>query len=110
LSGSGTDYSNPFTTCLFWMHTHRPDGVIHIESPVQRTFTLGQFFDIWHQRLSRTRAASLRTDAGHPIRAYVNGRLYRGILRVIPLTEHARIALEVGPRWVPPSSYGFPGE
>ena len=77
---------------------------------MQRTFRLGQFFDIWHQPLSQTRAASLRTDAVHPIRAYVNGCLSRGDLRVIPLTEHARITLEVGPPWVPPPSYSFQGE
>src|SRR5260370_2339117 len=33
--------------CLYWLHTHTPDGVIHIESPQERGFTLGQFFDIW---------------------------------------------------------------
>jgi hypothetical protein len=92
------------------VHTHRPDGVIHIESPVQRTFRLGQFFDIWHQPLSQTRAASLQADAVHPIRAYVNGRLYQGNLRMIPLTEHTQITLEAGPPWVPPLSYAFPGE
>ena len=29
--------------CFYWLHTHAPDGVIHIESPVQRGFTLGDF-------------------------------------------------------------------
>jgi hypothetical protein len=77
---------------------------------VQRTYTLGQFFDNWHQPLSQTRAASLRTDAVHPIRAYVNGRLYQGSLRMIPLTEHTQITLEAGPPCVPPLSYAFPGE
>src|SRR5215469_9659650 len=32
-------------TCFYWLHTHAADGIVHIESPVQRTFTLGQFFD-----------------------------------------------------------------
>src|SRR5690242_4966189 len=27
-------------TCLYWVHTHTPDGVIHIESPANRSFTL----------------------------------------------------------------------
>ena len=38
------------------------------------------------------------------IRTYVNGRLYRGDARTMPLTPHAQIALEYGPRWpwVPP--------
>ncbi len=33
--------------CFYWLHTHTEDGIIHIESPVQRTFTLGHFFAIW---------------------------------------------------------------
>ena len=38
-------------TCFYWLHTHASDGIIHIESPVQRTYTLGNFFDIWGQPL-----------------------------------------------------------
>ena len=30
-------------TCFYWLHTHAADGIIHIESPVQRTYTLGEF-------------------------------------------------------------------
>ena len=33
--------------CLYWVHTHDGRGYIHIESPVKRAFTLGEFFDIW---------------------------------------------------------------
>jgi hypothetical protein len=30
-------------SCFRWLHTHTADGIIHIESPVQRTFTLGDY-------------------------------------------------------------------
>ena len=40
--------------CLYWLHTHAEDGIIHIESPVRRTFTLGEFFDVWGVALSRS--------------------------------------------------------
>ena len=33
-------------SCFYWLHTHDDTGIIHIESPVNKTFTLGQFFDI----------------------------------------------------------------
>ncbi|TSA18971.1 MAG: hypothetical protein D4R72_00825 [Nitrosopumilales archaeon] len=33
-------------TCLYWMHTHSIDGIIHMESPKSLEFTLGQFVDI----------------------------------------------------------------
>ena len=39
-------------SCFSWLHTHASDGIIHIESPVKRTFTLGDFFDLWSQPLS----------------------------------------------------------
>ena len=40
--------------CLYWLHTHDSTGVVHIESPVQRGYTLGQFFDVWGRPLSAT--------------------------------------------------------
>src|SRR5215216_2363057 len=30
--------------CIYWLHTHDDTGVIHIESPEDRNFTLGEFF------------------------------------------------------------------
>ena len=33
-----------------------PRGSMHIESPDTRTYTLGQFFDVWGQPLSATQA------------------------------------------------------
>ena len=44
-------------TCFYWLHTHAADGIIHIESPVHRTYTLGQFFDEWGQPLGPARSA-----------------------------------------------------
>src|SRR5215218_6706603 len=35
--------------CIYWMHTHDDSGLIHIESPVKKEFTLGQFLDIWNR-------------------------------------------------------------
>ena len=34
--------------CYYWLHMHTSEeGIIHIESPADRTFTLGDFFDVW---------------------------------------------------------------
>ncbi|MGH7615753.1 MAG: hypothetical protein ACREPM_00835, partial [Gemmatimonadaceae bacterium] len=54
----------PGKNCLYWIHTHTPDGIIHIETPVDRTFTLGDFFKIWGQPLSRSGAATARANKG----------------------------------------------
>ncbi len=95
---------NDTTGCLFAVHTHSPDGVIHVESPTTAQNTLGQFFDIWGQPLSRTQVASATAGHGQSVRAYINGRLYTGNPRAIPLTAHALITLEVGPPWAPPTT------
>lgn len=29
------------------LHTHDTSGIMHVESPTQRSFTLGQFFAVW---------------------------------------------------------------
>src|SRR3954453_16657840 len=63
----------PFVTggsCFYWLHSHTRDGIIHIESPVQRVYTLGDYFDIWNQPLSATQVG----PAKGPVTAYVNGR------------------------------------
>lgn len=36
------------TKCIYWLHTHDDSGLIHIESPINQSFTLGQFFNIWN--------------------------------------------------------------
>ncbi|HET7815364.1 MAG TPA: hypothetical protein VFL13_13440 [Candidatus Baltobacteraceae bacterium] len=79
--------------CLYWLHTHTPDGLIHIESPVRKSFTLGQFFDIWGERLSRTQAASVRAARGRSLRVTVNGKVWPGDPRSITLRDNQEIAI-----------------
>jgi hypothetical protein len=78
--------------CIYWLHTHAPDGVIHVESPTQRIYTLGNFFDEWHQPLSANRVAS----ATGKVTALVNGKRWNKDPRSIPLIPHAVIQLSVG--------------
>lgn len=47
------------TGCTYEIHTHDRTGVVHIEPSVTRTFTLGQFFAVWNQPLSRAVVAGL---------------------------------------------------
>jgi hypothetical protein len=91
-------------TCFYWLHTHAADGIIHIESPVHRTFTLGNFFDEWGQPLGPDQVGPA---SGH-VTAIYNGKVYRGNPRGIPLTAHAQIQLEVGTPLVAPESISFP--
>ena len=91
-------------TCFYWLHTHAADGIIHIESPIARTYTLGDFFDVWGQKLSPDRVGP---SAG-PVTVLLDGRVYPGNPRDIPLTAHAQIQLEVGRPLVAPISIAFP--
>ena len=92
-------------TCFYWLHTHAADGIIHIESPVQRTYTLGNFFDEWGQPLGPGQVGSA---TGHVTVIY-NGQAYQGNPRNVPLTAHAQIQLEVGTPLVTPVSIAWPG-
>lgn len=78
--------------CMYWLHTRAADGLIEVESPVARHYTLGDFFAIWNQPLSTTRVAV----AHGRVTATVDGRLWHGNPAAIPLTAHAAIQLAVG--------------
>jgi len=91
-------------TCFYWLHTHAADGIIHIESPVQRTYTLGDFFDEWGQPLGPHQVG----PATGPVVAIYNGQRYEGNPRDIPLNAHAQIQLEVGKPLVALQAITFP--
>jgi hypothetical protein len=91
-------------TCFFWLHTHVADGIIHVESPVQRTYNLGDFFDEWGQPLGPGHAG----PATGRVVALYNGKVYLGNPRDIPLTAHAQIQLDVGTPLIAPQPVSFP--
>jgi hypothetical protein len=91
-------------SCFYWLHTHAADGIIHVESPIQRIYTLGNFFDVWGQPLSPTNVGLARG----PVTALYNGQHYVGNPRNIPLMAHAQIQLDVGRPLVAPEVIEFP--
>jgi hypothetical protein len=90
-------------SCFYWLHAHTPDGIVHIESPVQRTFTLGNYFDIWGIPLDATHVG----PASGTVTAYDNGQRYTGDVRAIPLNAHDLIQLDVNGD-VAPAPFTFP--
>ena len=78
--------------CYYWLHTHTSDGVIHIESPTRSIYSLGNFFDEWHQPLTDERVASLHGK----ITAYVDGHAWERSPRAIPLLPHEDIQFDIG--------------
>jgi hypothetical protein len=91
-------------TCFMWLHTHSADGIIHTESPIRRTYTLGDFFDVWGQPLGRDRVGPARGR----VTVFVGGRRYAGDPRSVPLLAHAQIQLDVGSPAVAPERITFP--
>jgi len=92
-------------SCFSWIHTHAADGIIHLEGPAPRTYTLGDFFAIWGQPLSANQVGPAR---GH-VTALFNGKYWDGDPRRIPLLEHAQIQLEVGKPLIGPVTIKFYG-
>ena len=91
-------------SCFYWLHTHAADGVIHIESPVQRTYTLGEFFDEWGQPLGPGQAGPARGK----ITVIVNGKVFPGSPRDAPLGPHENLQLDVGTPLVAPETVNWP--
>ncbi len=91
-------------SAFFWLHTHAADGIIHIESPIVRTYTLGNFFDIWHEPLGPARVGPARGK----VTTFFDGGRYLGCPRGIPLLAHAQIQLDVGRPLVAAETIDFP--
>ena len=99
----GIDPSGAFISDL---HTHDTTGIIHVESPTEQQFTLGQFFAVWAVPLSATQIGSLK---GKRVRTWVNGKPVNADPTRIILAAHQEIVLAYGaaPKTVP-SKYDFP--
>lgn len=85
-------------TCLYALHTHDTSGLLHIESPTARTYTLGNFFAIWGQPLSQTQLLGHPVDATHTLvvetfDAHGTPTMVTGDPRKIVLAAHQTIYL-----------------
>ena len=133
LTGIQTDSSGN-VTCYYWLHVHAGQkNIIHIESPANQTFTVGQFFDVanaWSNangygamKLDATHVATFTLQPGDTIVTYIDLGDAKGptvasgvrVLppdpRTIPLKSHEVITIEVvksGDKAVTPPSFSFP--
>lgn len=96
--------------CLYWLHTHTSDGIIHIESPEQRIFTLGQFIKVWDNTPGISTTFGKLTHDDTNLKIFVNGKEVTDSFDKISLSAHDEIVIISGS--VPPSfpsSYEFGG-
>jgi hypothetical protein len=87
------------TSCYYWLHVHAQDGIIHVESPTERTYTLGQFFALWRRPLTARQVGPVRG----PLTVFVNGRRYAGDPADITLRSREDIQIDVGTPVVAPA-------
>jgi hypothetical protein len=102
-------------TCYYWLHMHTANpGIIHVESPELRTFTLGDFFDVWAKsssgvRLDSRHVGTITLTSGQTLVAFVDGQRYDGDPRGLELVSHRVIQLEITPPIIdPPPVFTFP--
>lgn len=88
----------------YWIHTHDATGIIHVESPIKKDFTLKNFFDIWGETLEKGNIASFKGET----HIFINGKPFNGDLSSIVLESHEQIVIEVGNPVVKPQTYVFP--
>jgi hypothetical protein len=112
-------------TCYYWLHVHAANpNVIHIESPANQTFTLGQFFSVWDtwsklnggpsEPLNSTHVSTITLTPDQKLVVYVDlqdgkgPQPYTGNPSAIVLKSHEVITLEITPPTVtPPPSFTF---
>ena len=80
-AGIGIDPEGRFISPL---HTHDATGIVHVESPTVRSFTLGEVFGVWGVRLNRRCVGGYCAGGGRVLRVYADGR---------PVSDPARLRL-----------------
>jgi hypothetical protein len=98
----------PDQSCLYWLHTHTGDGVLHIEAPKKVSPTLGDFLDIWGQGFSSLSYHNeLASPAGWTV--YVDGKPVTSNFNQLVLQEHMVITIAYNsPNITPDSSFNWP--
>lgn len=94
--------------CISFVHTHDTSGIIHIEAPEVRRFTLGDFFQVWGQPLEATRVLNRTLESPADITIHVDGELYLGVPQDITIGSHTRVVIQIGQPLIAPPVFSFP--
>jgi hypothetical protein len=102
--GVGASFISP-------MHSHDTTGILHVESPVKKDFTLGQFFTEWGIKFDDSCIATFCADASHKLVVGANGQPITNAKDYV-LKAHDEIEVWYGPSDQTPTlipSYTFTG-
>ena len=92
--------------CSYPVRTRTPTGVVEVAPTAHAT--LRDLFAVWGRRLSATRLAGFRGEGAESVRAWVDGRRWRGPVGAIPLARHAEIVVEIEGYVPPHAAFLFP--
>ncbi len=87
---------DPATGAMSALHTHEPDGTIHIEADqAGEVFTLGQLFTQWGVKLTTTQIGGVRATDGQKVTLTSNGTEVAGDPMQLRLAPDQQIVLQV---------------
>ena len=93
----GSLYAPPanigITTCMSWVHTHKADGIVHVEAPATVNPTLGDFLDIWGRTYPDDQLLVQARDAIAAGEVTVDDKPYTGDATTLVLADKMRIFL-----------------
>jgi hypothetical protein len=94
------------------LHTHDASGVIHVESPTVRGYTLGEFFAVWWVRFTPSCLGGYCAAGDQRLRVYADGKAVDGDPTALTLASHQELVVAFGtatqlPSPIP-STYRFP--
>lgn len=92
--------------CSYPLRTSEPTGLIEVRSG--RSLTLGHFFALWGQPLGAQRLLGFPVPGAGALRAFVDGRRWRGDPRAIRLRRHTWVVIELGRHVTRRPVYVFP--
>ena len=93
------------------LHTHDQSGIVHVESPVKATFTLGQVFTEWNVALATGKIGSYSSASGDTVTTFVDGKPVAGDPAAITLADHEDIDIVVtksGEKATAPAAFTWP--
>jgi hypothetical protein len=89
---------NEFENYISPIHTHKTDGIIHIEAANKDAFTLGQFFDVWGVRLTAKCIGGYCTKGADSLKVLSNAAPVTGDPRGLVLQNNQQIEIVFGPK------------
>ena len=80
-------------TCMYWVHTHATDGIVHVEAPASVTPTLGDFLDLWESTYPDDQLLAAAREAVASGQVTVDDAPYDGNALDLALADKLRIIL-----------------